>query len=523
MNFNLPFRIDERFLLRLLDMQPIAIVLVHKRTVVFATRYMENILGWRVEEVLGRSTEIFFSSRGSWESFGRIMYSALDKNEEHIFQWPLVTKSGERRICEIYTQRIEKIDGTWLVLSSIRDVTEEVKKKERLQKEKIAAEKKSEVFKTKLDREADLLRLVIRHLPIGFGILRKGILIRKNYKLLDHIGDRLEEYREKCLLEPDMGRRFHQEMITIQKDSDVRYILLTKFWVEEGDYCFIITQDVTCTVRMKKDIDLIVEARAASALSEERLALMGRLLSEIVHEINTPLTYMKTNLHVFEAYINGIRRWIDGLHEGPEKRQEVESLLKEASEVMKSLDFGVQKIENIVRSVKAFSRKKDRLLEEEGVELSSAIKDAVVLTWNRLKRWMKVFVNGHQISKDFDVPDLRVKVRGEQALIVQLFVILFNNSLEAAVERRIKGACCWVDVAVTKDEVIVSFRDNCGGIEASQMSRLFESFYTSKEEGTGLGLWILKEIMNAVGGTLEARNVREPRGFQVLMRFERAG
>ena len=517
-----PFPIDERFLLRLLDMQPIAIVLVHKRKMVFATRYLETILGWRVEEVLGQSTEIFFPSRGSWESFGRIMYSALEKNEEHIFQWGLVTKSGERRICEIYTQRIEKLDDSWLVLSSIRDVTEEIKNKEKLHEEKVAAEKESEDLRTRLDREVELLRLVIRHLPMGFGILHDGKFVHKNQRLLDHIGERLDQYLEGCSL-LDRATKFHQEMIDIRKDSEVRYILFTKFWVEEGDYCFIITQDITDTVKMQKDIDLIVEARAASALSGERLALMGRLLSEIIHEINTPLTYMKTNLHVFEAYISGIRRWIEGLHVQLEKKMEVESLLKETSEIMKSLDFGVQKIENIVRSVKAFSRPKDKLLEEAGVELSFAIRDAVVLTWNRLKRWMKVYVNGHQILQDFEVPNLRVKIRGEQALIVQLFVILFNNALEAAMERRIKGACCWVEVSVTRDEVCVSFRDNCGGIEASQVSRLFESFYTSKEEGTGLGLWILKEIMNALGGTLEARNTREPRGFQVMMRFKRAG
>ncbi len=524
MTYQPPFDIDKRFLLRLLDMQPIGVTLVHKRKIVFSTQYIEKIFGWKPDELIGRSTEIFFSSKGSWEAFGRLIYASLDKESENRFEWPFVTKDEEEVICEVYSQGIEKIDGSWLVLSSIRDITHEAYQRRMLIAEKDLAKTQSKELREQLTEQLSLWSMILENIPIGIGVIKDRELIHKNPILVEHLGYNLEKLTSECAVKKEGSKdNFHQELIMCPAgDNGDRYILFTRFFNDKIGRCMIITQDVTATVRMKKDINLIVRAKTEQAISCERLAIMGRLLSEIIHEINTPLTYMKTNLHVFSAYIKGINRCLDKISLTDEEKRKITPLLSESDSILNSLDFGIQKIENIVRSVKGLSKRANNNNIDAETVISDAIKDAIVLVWNRIKRWMKVFVNGREVLQDYKVAGPNVRVIGEHSLIVQLFVILLNNALEAARGRHIKDAYSKIDISIAKDEVIVSFKDNCGGIEDKKISRLFDSFYTDKEEGTGLGLWILKETMKSVNGAIEARNVKNPKGFQMILRFKRS-
>jgi signal transduction histidine kinase len=101
-----------------------------------------------------------------------------------------------------------------------------------------------------------------------------------------------------------------------------------------------------------------------------------------------------------------------------------------------------------------------------------------------------------------------------------MFVILINNSVEAARERKVKGAKLKIFIARENDQIIVKFVDNCGGVKEEELSRLFDQFYTTKSEGSGLGLYILKQLAKLMKIKIEVRNNEIERGLEMRLIFE---
>jgi len=54
--------------------------------------------------------------------------------------------------------------------------------------------------------------------------------------------------------------------------------------------------------------------------------------------------------------------------------------------------------------------------------------------------------------------------------------------------------------------IILTFTDDCGGIEQSYIDKVFEPFFTTKSDGTGLGLCIVKRILEVVGGKISVKS-----------------
>jgi len=87
--------------------------------------------------------------------------------------------------------------------------------------------------------------------------------------------------------------------------------------------------------------------------------------------------------------------------------------------------------------------------------------------------------------------------------LIQALLNLMINALQA-VERRGR-----VEIRAdrTEDFLVVKVRDSGPGIPADSLGTIFEPYYTTKPEGSGIGLWIAQQITIAHGGTLEAANV----------------
>ena len=99
----------------------------------------------------------------------------------------------------------------------------------------------------------------------------------------------------------------------------------------------------------------------------------------------------------------------------------------------------------------------------------------------------------------------------------QVFSNLLANSLEAIHERGIIK----LRVTATRNNVRVSFADNGKGIEEESRQHVFEPFFTTKgTTGTGLGLWVSKQIVEKHGGVIQVRSkVHCGTVFSVLLRF----
>lgn len=238
------------------------------------------------------------------------------------------------------------------------------------------------------------------------------------------------------------------------------------------------------------------ESRRAQA---ERLAIVGRLASGVAHEINNPLAFVKAN-------VGALRRSLLG-----EDRLDPEEL----KEILGDTTQGIERICQIVGDLKGFSREDSGAVEP--VDVREVVTGAVRLATVRLPRDLKVSI---------DVPHDLPPVRASQRKLSQVLLNLLVNAGEALEEERTANPNLKPAVTIRAvphgETLTLTVVDNGPGIPAQVMARLFEPFFTTKPpgKGTGLGLALSREYVEAFGGTLSAKNV-EPRGarFSITMRI----
>ncbi|KWT74904.1 PAS domain-containing protein [Candidatus Magnetominusculus xianensis] len=132
----------------------------------------------------------------------------------------------------------------------------------------------------------------------------------------------------------------------------------------------------------------------------------------------------------------------------------------------------------------------------------------------------------------FKKSDLEISLRADQGagLITlgypnefkQVILNILNNASDAVVLKRQSDTSLQglIEIAIgtEKDKVIVSIRDNGGGIPENLMERIFENYYTTKDKGSGIGLYMSKTIIETnMGGSLTARNVDAGAEFLITL------
>ena len=142
----------------------------------------------------------------------------------------------------------------------------------------------------------------------------------------------------------------------------------------------------------------------------------------------------------------------------------------------------------------------------EPVDVLDTVTGAVRLAMVRLPRDVKVSI---------EVPRGLPPARASQRKLSQVLLNLLVNAGEALEEMNVLKPSVVIRAVTEGDNLLLTITDNGPGIPPGVMARLFEPFFTTKPpgKGTGLGLALSREYVEAFGGTLAAQNV-DPRGAQ---------
>jgi signal transduction histidine kinase len=219
--------------------------------------------------------------------------------------------------------------------------------------------------------------------------------------------------------------------------------------------------------------------------SAARLAVLGTLAGGVAHEINNPLTYLRSNL----GYV---RDELARLVGEPAARSALDEALADAAE-------GVERVRAIVGHLMALSRV-ERPGEATTVDLHAAL----------------------DLCADMVRPEIQPKARlrraygpvppvlGSRTRLVQVFLNLLLNAVHAVPE----GDPARHEVRLTTrfdpDEarVVVEVSDTGCGIPEASLQRIWEPFFTTKpvDQGIGLGLSICRSLLGALGGRIAVRS-----------------
>ena len=209
-------------------------------------------------------------------------------------------------------------------------------------------------------------------------------------------------------------------------------------------------------------------------LQSERLALVGRLLASVSHELNNPLQAIQNALFLLKEE-SGISR---------QGHQDLGIILSE-TERMAAL---IERLRSAYRPV--------RIKDFQPVQLNNLIEDVYALIATHMRHKQIAF----EFLPDPELPE--ISCISDQ--IRQVVLNLFLNAIEVMKP----GGCLTVQTQglLSQMEILFSVRDTGPGINPDILPAIFDPFVTSKSTGTGLGLTITHDIIQQHHGRIEAEN-----------------
>ena len=206
----------------------------------------------------------------------------------------------------------------------------------------------------------------------------------------------------------------------------------------------------------------------------EKLAAAARLSATVAHEINNPLEAVGNLIYLVKG---------------------TPDLPAEAMQQLLLAEQELERVSHITRQTLGFYRESN---VPGHVEVSALIESVLKLYSNKFK------TKNITLIRDFgECPP----IQGLAGELKQAMSNLISNAADAVSENgtiRVKLACL---KSPDGNVIQVAIEDNGAGIAATHLDKIFEPFFTTKKDvGTGLGLWVTREIIDRHGGTIQVRS-----------------
>ena len=230
-----------------------------------------------------------------------------------------------------------------------------------------------------------------------------------------------------------------------------------------------------------------VESILAKALGQdatqlavaEKRDLLERLLARLAHEIRNPLSSLDIHVQLLEEDLGGL---------APQLRDHLTSRLEIIQGELHRLDSIVEHFLQLAGP---------SALDLEQVDMEKIVTHVCeLLRPEAAAREIEIFTR---------VEDSLPPLSADPVRLTQALLNLVINALQA-VDRN-----GWIEVtaAIAGQAVSLAVSDNGPGIPQEKLPAIFDPYFTTKTEGSGLGLWIAQQIVTAHGGTLQAQNAPE--------------
>ena len=263
---------------------------------------------------------------------------------------------------------------------------------------------------------------------------------------------------------PSLWRDYHREALIIATAVAMQSALIAGLLYER---------------RHRRQAETESRHSLALAAHADRRAVMAALGGSIAHELGQPLGAILHNASAAELMLTSDRLSRDELRE-----------------ILHDIRADDDRASQIVQRHRAMLQKHE--LERRPIDLHAVIRDSLALLAHDAAQ--------RNVLIDLELPDAPCIVKGDRILLGQVVVNLVRNALDAMAQTPQTRRRIVIRSHSGANTVTISIRDYGSGLPADDEPRLFEPYFTTKPEGTGIGLTIVHRIIDAHEGTIEARN-----------------
>ncbi len=213
-------------------------------------------------------------------------------------------------------------------------------------------------------------------------------------------------------------------------------------------------------------------------IQQSKMAQMGEMLENIAHQWRQPLSIITTSAT------------------GLKIQQELALLTGER--LIESLEIIVKASLHLSNTIDDFRNFYKNDKEKKSFNLKNTVEKSLVLINSKFKN--------QDIEIKIEVED--IEINGFENELLQVFINILSNAKDELVKKDNQSKFIYIFTKKEQDNICISFQDNAGGIKEEVLSHIFDSHFTTKEEenGTGIGLYMSKLIIDKMNGEIKASN-----------------
>jgi PAS domain S-box-containing protein len=302
-----------------------------------------------------------------------------------------------------------------------------------------------------------------------------------------HVSELVETEVFDGVVKPNLDRCFAGEEVIFagwfSDHGDRQYLAVTfsplRLGSERVEAALVINHDLTEHMRATEAL----QAAQAELAHVARMSTLGELAASIAHEVNQPLTAIVTGA-------SAALRWLDSPSPS----------FVEAREAFADIQKDGNRAADVISRIRALASKSPIRMDRLGI--NDVILEVIALTRSEMDR--------NRIALRTRLADHLPAIRGDKVQLQQVILNLIVNAMEAMHEDRRRELL----ISSSQDDaqnVLVSVCDSGPGLAPDSIDRIFDSFYTTKSHGMGMGLSICRSIIEVHGGQLTVRP-NMPRG-----------
>jgi two-component system, LuxR family, sensor kinase FixL len=289
---------------------------------------------------------------------------------------------------------------------------------------------------------------------------------------------------------------FESEHRLVLPYGKTRWVIVRGRCLEDEHGSLLELIGVTIDVSAQKQSDLQLQIQREEMAHLNRVALMGEMTASVAHELNQPLTAIANNAAAARRFL---------------ERGNIDPALLQ--QLLQDMVADSQRAGEVIRGIRALVRK-DKTVVRSALNLNAVIADTLRLVSS------DVLLRESVVTTEMDHNLPQVEVAPVQ--IQQVLLNLIMNALDAVealppAERRI----IVTTRSLSGDSAEVAVRDFGAGLPKDRPEKVFDHFFSTKQTGMGMGLTIVRSIIEMHGGTISAENAPD-RGARFFFRLPAA-